>query len=231
MEPTDQTPRSKLFGRRKGHTLRKRQSSLLETQLARYSVDLSDSDTVEPAALFDEPQDDFWLEIGFGAAEHLLHQAQAYPHVGFFGCEVYLNGMAKAVVQIHDQNRSNIRLHHGDAVDLIERLPAASLGRIYLLYPDPWPKRRHWKRRFISSAMLNELARVLKPGAILRVATDIASYADWTLRHVTGHSDFQWLAETAADWRQPWPDWYSTRYEQKALKAGRQPAYLTFQRR
>ncbi|MEZ5842093.1 MAG: tRNA (guanosine(46)-N7)-methyltransferase TrmB, partial [Hyphomicrobiales bacterium] len=126
---------------------------------------------------------------------------------------------------------SSIRLHDEDAGALLDRLPEAGLGRIYLLYPDPWPKKRHWKRRFVTRANLDRLHRALKPGGELRFATDIPSYGDWALRHIHDHGGFEWTARTADDWRKPWPGWVSTRYEQKALKAGRVPNYFIFRRR
>ncbi|HKS61824.1 MAG TPA: tRNA (guanosine(46)-N7)-methyltransferase TrmB [Xanthobacteraceae bacterium] len=217
------------FGRRKGHPLRSRQAELFETLLPRLAIDVS-----KPAqgltALFPSPADDVHLEIGFGGAEHLLGRAKANPRIGFIGAEPFVNGMAKALAAIDDAKLANVRLHHADAVDLLDWLPAASLGRIDLLYPDPWPKRRHWKRRFVNDANIVRLARVLKAGGEFRFATDWANYAEWTLARMMRARDFTWTAERADDWRKPWVDFTQTRYEAKAIREGRVPCYLRFKR-
>jgi len=171
------------------------------------------------------------LEIGFGGAEHLVAQAQAYRAVGFIGCEPFVNGMAKALAAIDALGLANIRLHHGDATELLAWLPPASLQRVDLLYPDPWPKRRHWKRRFIQDPTVGEIARVLEGGGELHFATDWPDYAAWTLERLIRSPDFAWPAECADDWRKPWPDFAGTRYEAKAVREGRTPCYLTFRRR
>jgi tRNA (guanine-N7-)-methyltransferase len=218
------------FGRRKGHPLRARQVELFGSLLPRLALDL---DTLPPknlASLFPQSVECVRLEIGFGGAEHLIAQAQASPRTGFIGCEPFVNGMAKALVAIDELKLANIRLHHGDAVELIAWLPAGSLARIDLLYPDPWPKRRHWKRRFVSEENVAALARILKPGGEFRFATDWANYAEWTLLLLLRSPDFTWTAERADDWRRPWPDFSGTRYEAKAVREGRAPAYLTFRR-
>jgi tRNA (guanine-N7-)-methyltransferase len=217
------------FGRRKGHPLRSRQAELFETLLPRLAVDLS-----KPAqtlhALFPFAVDDVQLEIGFGGAEHLIARARANPRIGFIGAEPFVNGMAKALAAIDEAKLTNIRLHHADAVELLDWLPAESLGRIDLLYPDPWPKRRHWKRRFVSDENIARLARVLKAGAEFRFATDWANYAEWTLARLVRAKDFEWTAARADDWRKPWPDFTQTRYEAKAIREGRVPCYLRFRR-
>ncbi len=227
----NQSTGPKLFGRRKGRALRKRQGKLMAEQLAGHSLDLATIGDGDPRKAFPVEIDRIFLEIGFGAGEHLVRQADANPRNGIIGCEVFVNGVARALVQIVDGARHNVLLHHGDATDLIAALPAACVERVFLLYPDPWPKRRHWKRRFINRTMVRALARILVPGGDFRFATDIASYADWTLRMATAEAAFEWTAERADDWRRPWPDWQPTRYEQKAVKAGRVPTYLTFRRR
>jgi tRNA (guanine-N7-)-methyltransferase len=170
------------------------------------------------------------LEIGFGGGEHLLHEARTHPSIGFIGVEPFLNGLAKAVAAIVDQGLENVRLFGGDATRLLDWLPAASLGRIDLLYPDPWPKKRHWKRRFVGPENLDRFARVLAEGGTVRFASDIESYVAWTLLHFMRRPDFEWTAERADDWRKPFPGWPGTRYEQKALAAGRKPTYLQFVR-
>ena len=153
-----------------------------------------------------------------------------HPRVGFIGIEPFINGMAKMLRAIAAQNLSNIRLHHGDAIEVLTWLPAASLARVDLIYPDPWPKRRHWKRRFVQDQSVAELARILRPGGEFRFATDIADYAAWTLKHFIRSADFAWTAERADDWRHAWPGFAETRYEAKAKRAGRRPCYLIFRR-
>lgn len=208
-----------------------RQAALVETRLPALALDL---DTPPPAtlgALFPNPVRAVRLEIGFGAAEHLAHEARSHPEIGHIGAEAYLNGIAKALVAIEEEDLSNVRLHGSDARALLEWLPDAALDRIDLLYPDPWPKRRHWKRRFIAPDTVSEIARVLTPGGLLRFASDIPSYVDWTLQRVRAHPAFAWTARSAADWRAPYPGFPGTRYEDKARAAGRVPTYLSFVRR
>jgi tRNA (guanine-N7-)-methyltransferase len=217
------------FGRRKGHPLRAHQASLYETLLPKLALDLS-----RPAgdlrALFPLPVNDARLEIGFGGAEHLIAQALANPDTGFIGCEPFVNGMAKALAAIEHHKLQNIRLSAGDATHLIAWLPAQSLSRIDILYPDPWPKRRQWKRRFLQDDSLAALARLLAPGAELRFATDIPGYASWVLTRVLRSPQLEWTAERADDWRQPWSDFAGTRYEAKAKREGRTPAYFIFRK-
>jgi tRNA (guanine-N7-)-methyltransferase len=228
---TDEQPRhhGAFFGRRKGHPLRAHQAGLFETLLPRLAVDLT-TPARDLAALFPHPTDDIHLEIGFGGAEHLIAQARDNPRVGFIGCEPFVNGMAKALGAIDAQQIENIRLHHADAVDLLDWLPDHSLGRLDLLYPDPWPKRRHWKRRFVNAANIARLARVLRRGGEFRFATDWANYAEWTLLRLTSAREFSWTAARADDWRKPWPGFTQTRYEAKAIREGRVPCYLVFRR-
>ena len=218
------------FGRRKGHPLRARQAALFETLLPRLALDLAAPAPYDPASLFQARVERVRLEIGFGGAEHLIAQAQADPHTGFIGCEPFVNGMAKALAAIDELGLANIRLHHGDAVELLAWLPPRSLSRVDLLYPDPWPKRRHWKRRFVSDANVAALARVLRPGGEFRFATDWAHYAEWTLLRLLRSRDFTWAAERAEDWRKPWAGFSRTRYEAKAVREGRAPTYLVFKR-
>ncbi len=172
-----------------------------------------------------------WLEIGFGAGEHMVHQAQQNPDVGIIGCEPYINGVATLLGKIRKAGADNIAVHPGDARDMMDVLPAGSIDRAFLLYPDPWPKKRHHRRRFVTPEHLVPLANCLKSGAIFRVATDIPDYVRQTLEQVTAMDEFEWLAERPDDWRQPWSDWISTRYELKALREGRTPHYLTFSKR
>lgn len=218
------------FGRRKGKALRPGQARLFETLLPTLCIDLQCSAPASLAALFPQPVREVRLEIGFGGAEHLIAQATANPDCGFIGIEPFVNGMAKALAAIDARNLINVRLHHGDAIDLLAWLPAASLTTVYLLYPDPWPKRRHWKRRFVQERTIAELARVLRPDGEFRFASDIDSYVSWTLARLMRSPHFVWTAERADDWRTPWPDFHGTRYEAKAKREGRTPCYLTFRR-
>jgi tRNA (guanine-N7-)-methyltransferase len=217
------------FGRRKGHPLKPRQAALFETLLPRVTLDLSKPAPADLRALFADA-DAVRLEIGFGGAEHLIAQAVANPRIGFIGSDAFINGVAKALAGIEEHKLVNVRLHFGDASELLDWLPAGSLARVDLLYPDPWPKRRHWKRRFIQDETLKRLARILKKGGELRFATDIADYAVYALARVLRSHDFEWTAERADDWRKPWADFGGTRYEAKAKREGRVPAYYIFRK-
>jgi tRNA (guanine-N7-)-methyltransferase len=224
----DNSPR--LFGRRKGHALRPRQAALLDALLPRLALDHTTAAPPDLRALF-PGADEVRLEIGFGGGEHLIAEAERHPRTGFIGSEPFINGMAKALALIDERKIANVRLHHGDASELLAWLPPASLAQIDLLYPDPWPKRRHWKRRFVQDESVTTIARLLRPGGEFRFATDIADYTAWTLVRLLRSPDFEWTAERADDWRRPWPGFASTRYEAKAKREGRVPCYLTFRRR
>jgi tRNA (guanine-N7-)-methyltransferase len=218
------------YGRRKGHRLRSRQAELLDTLLPRLALDLTGPAPAHLSTLFPIPVDAIRLEIGFGGGERLIAQAQAHPTVGFIGCEPFVNGMAKMLAAIEDARIRNVRLHFGDAAELLDWLPARSLVRIDILYPDPWPKRRHWKRRIIQDASIAAFARVLLPQGTVHFATDIPDYAAWTLERFLRAPTFAWTAERAADWRAPWEGYVATRYEAKARREGRTPNYFVFQR-
>jgi tRNA (guanine-N7-)-methyltransferase len=218
------------FGRRKGHSLKPRQAALFDTLLPRLTLDLNRPAPADLRALLAAPVDALRLEIGFGGAEHLIAQAEANPRIGFIATDAFVNAVAKALVAIDEHTLTNIRLHFGDASELLKWLPDASFSRIDLLYPDPWPKRRHWKRRFIQDDNLRRLARILKTGGELRFATDIADYAAYALARVSRSADFVWTAECADDWRNPWADFAGTRYEAKAKREGRRSAYFNFRR-
>jgi tRNA (guanine-N7-)-methyltransferase len=215
------------FGRRKGKQLRPGQRTALETVLPSLLIDLAVPVPDQLSTLFSPPVRSFRLEIGFGGGEHLLHEAEAYPDVGFIGVEPFENGMAKAVAVISREAVGNVRLYDQDAALLLDWLPAGSVERIDLLYPDPWPKKRHWKRRFVNAGNLQRIARCLRSSGEFRFATDIESYTEWTLDEVakSGRLD---LVDSAGDHAEPWAGWPGTRYEAKALREGRKPTYLTF---
>jgi tRNA (guanine-N7-)-methyltransferase len=226
-------PWRNFYGRRLGKTLRPSQLGYLKEDLDALSPGPVDWD-VNPdrteldlkARFGDRP---VWLEIGFGGGEHLVHQAVQNPDVAIIGCEPFINGVAMLLGKVRKSGATNLAVHPGDARDMFDVLPKASVQRAFLLYPDPWPKARHHRRRFVTPEHLEPLAEVMAPGAHLRVATDIADYVRQTLEQVPRFG-FRWLAEGPSDWRAPWEDWHSTRYEQKALREGRTPHYLTFER-
>jgi len=234
-ETVAETPReicspASLHGRRRGRKLGARQAGLLDAALPRLFLDVSQP-IVNPACLFPDRPSTVWLEIGFGGGEHLAAEAIAQPNSGYIGCEIFLNGIAKALALTEKHQLRNVRLYNCDAGKIIAALPPECLAGAYLLYPDPWPKRRHHKRRFLSGGMLARLARVLRPGAELRFATDIDANAAWSLAQVLRSPDFAWVPLAASDWQKPWDGWTSTRYEAKALREGRRPVYLTFRRK
>jgi len=218
------------FGRRRGKTIRPLQASALAGGLARHRLDLGQPAPADIAALFPAEVSDVRLEIGFGGGEHLRHEAVHHPGVGFIGVEPFVNSMAKMMVAVEETPLANLRVYDDDATQLLDWLPESSLAGIDLLYPDPWPKKKHWKRRFVSQVNLDRFARVLKKGGIFRFASDIESYVNWTLLHVATHGGFAWEAKEADDWKKPYAGWPGTRYEAKALREGRTPAYLTFRR-
>jgi len=226
-------PWRNFYGRIHGKTLNQAQKDYLQEDLDALSPgavgwDVNpDRQPLDMAARFQGKP--VWLEIGFGGGEHMVHMAGANPDVEMIGCEPFMNGVAMLLGKIRRLGTQNVSVYPGDARDLFDVLPDASVARAFLLYPDPWPKKRHHRRRFVTPEHLQPLARVLQPGAIFRVATDIPDYVRQTLTEVPRHG-FEWLAESAEDWRQPWGDWISTRYEQKALREGRCPHYLTFRR-
>jgi tRNA (guanine-N7-)-methyltransferase len=219
------------FGRRKGHRLRAHQAGLIETLLPRLALDIGAKAAADLAGLFALRVDEVRLEIGFGGGEYLAAQAEAHPRIGFIGCEPFVNGMAKALALIEARKLVNIRLHLGDAVAVLDWLPTDSLAGIDLVYPDPWPKRRHWKRRFVQERTIADMARILRPGGEFRFVSDIPDYAAWTLARMLRSPDFVWTAECADDWRRPWPGFVGTRYEAKAVREARVPCYLVFRRR
>jgi tRNA (guanine-N7-)-methyltransferase len=211
------------FGRRKGKRLRASHDRLVQTLMPELRVRLG----TKPADLFaGRPATATWLEIGFGGGEHLAAQAASHPDVNFIGCEPFVNGMAKLLASVEQDRLDNIRIWDEDVTDLLPTLPDACLDRVYILYPDPWPKRRQRKRRLVSDQMLKELARVMRPGAELCFASDIDNYIGWVLARVLRSTDFRWIAAGPDDWRRPYADWPGTRYEAKAFREGRVPSYL-----
>lgn len=220
-----------VYGRRRGRKLRPGQQELRDRLLPALRFDLPRAGAFTPAALFARPVEAVWLEVGFGAGEHLAAQAAAHPALGFIGCEVFENGVVKLLGEVKRRDLDNIRLFLDDARLLIAALPEASLARAFILFPDPWPKQRHHKRRIVAPAVLDALSHALRDDAELRLATDDRDYLRWMLAHVTGHPAFEWLARGPADWRERPADWPPTRYEQKAIAAGRKPAFLRFRRR
>ncbi|HVY02261.1 MAG TPA: tRNA (guanosine(46)-N7)-methyltransferase TrmB [Caulobacterales bacterium] len=228
------------FGRMKGRPLKPRQAGLVDTLLPHLAIEIPDGGEIalaSPAAAggLAPPTDEapsfsrVILEIGFGGGEHLAAQAARDPDALFLGAEPFLNGVGSCLRHIEESGVRNVRLYHGDARDVIEKLPAASLDLVYILFPDPWPKTRHWKRRLIQPDFVAALARVLKPGGEVRFATDWKNYAAWTLEAFVRDGRFAWLAERADDWRKPWPGHLETRYEVKALGDTR-PLFLRFAR-
>ena len=225
-------PWRNFYGRRHGKKLRPGQSNLLETRLANLAppgTSWQENPARAPldlATLY--PGKAVWLEVGFGGGEHMIAQAQANPGVQIIGAEPYINGVAKLLAAIERAGVTNLAVTDADARDVMDVLPTGAIDRAFLLYPDPWPKTRHHKRRFVNPSQLDMLARVMAPGAVLRVATDIEDYVRHSLEQVDRHPAFAWTAERPTDWRKPWSDWHSTRYEAKALREGRTPHYLTF---
>ncbi len=247
--------RRKLYGRRKGPKLSAHQDRLIETLLPRLALRLEQGR--DPKTYFSPPPcgevgersdpgggplvatgtasqgggevSDVWLEVGFGAGEHLLWQAAHHPHVGMIGAEPYISGVAKLLSKLDENLLPNIRLHSDDARDIIEALPDASLGAVFILFPDPWPKTRHHKRRFVQTALLDTLARVMRPGAEFRFASDDAPYFEWALERICAHPAFAWTAASSADWLTRPEGWPQTRYEAKELHG--KPAYLKAIRR
>ncbi len=215
---TGTAARHQFYGRRKGKPLRRLHSDLMQHLLPSIAVDLND-----PLAGTGERR---WLEIGFGGGEHMVHQAALHPDVSIIGAEAFLNGIAKSLAHVQAAALNNVHIYYGDARVLLEALPDACLDRLYLLYPDPWPKERQKKRRFVNAANLAQFHRLLKPDGLFLFASDIPDYVEWTRDHVAAHAGFR---ETG-DANHPFENWTQTRYEAKALRDGRSPAYLTFRK-
>jgi tRNA (guanine-N7-)-methyltransferase len=219
-----------IYGRRKGHRLRPGRRRLLEELLPGLLVSVPESGQLDPGTLFPERREGLWLEIGFGGGEHLVAQAAAHPQVGLIGCEPYVSGVARALSLIKARQLENVRLFMDDARLLMGALPDACLARIFVLFPDPWPKTRHHKRRIVNPGTAAEFARLLRPSGELRLATDDPSYARAMLLALRARPELQWQAKRPADWRSRPAGWPPTRYEEKALAAGRACVYLRFLR-
>jgi tRNA (guanine-N7-)-methyltransferase len=218
------------FGRTRGRKLSARQQRLVDKKLPELALALDRSPPERLAALFSAPVNGVWLEIGFGGAEHLAWQAEHNPDIGLIGCEPFEEGVVKALTAIEERSLGNVRLHPGDAREVLRWLPDESIDRVFVLFPDPWPKRRHAKRRLVSATFIAHLARVMRPGAELRVATDIGDYARTALLAVGACPDFAWPARRPSDWRVRPADWPPTRYETKAVREARKCYYFSFRR-
>jgi tRNA (guanine-N7-)-methyltransferase len=228
---TPGVPPLRSYGRRKGKRLSPRKERLIAELLPALRPDLGAAPPDDPRALFPVPVREVWLEIGFGSGEHLLGQAAHDPDVGIIGCEPFINGVASLLGAIEDRSLQTVRVHDGDAREVLDWLPDASIGRVFILFPDPWPKKRQAKRRLVGPELVAALARVLHPGGELRFASDDTDYAGEALLAVQQNGDFAWQADKAADWRVRAQDWPETRYERKALSEGRKPVYLRWRRR
>lgn len=217
-----------VWGRRQSRPLKDTQRQVLANLWPQVSLELLQHSMINPLDLFSPPLTDLWVEIGFGGGEHLAAQAALHPQIGFVGCEPFVNGVASLMVQIQDQSLKNIRIVKDDARLLLARLPDHSVGRIFVLFPDPWPKKRHNKRRIIQNATVEVFARILKPGGMLSMATDDAPYADWMQSIMAQHAEFELVLEGRTSVYERPQDWPSTRYEQKGIAQGRTPVYLVY---
>ena len=236
-ESQDQVDK-RLYGRRNGRPLRKGQRDLMTDLLPKISLvkqrqDIYDIDAASctPQQFFDQTYSEFHLEIGFGGGEHLAWQAENRPNTAFIGVEFYANGVASFLMHHQNKDLDNCCIYQGDGREVVRILQPASLDRAYVLFPDPWRKKRHYPRRILQKDFLQELACLLKPGAELRIGTDFPSYQTWVMAHLYQHDQLEWLAETSDDWKRRPDDWPPSRYEQKAIREGRMPAYLRFRKK
>ncbi|MGB0506676.1 MAG: tRNA (guanosine(46)-N7)-methyltransferase TrmB [Pikeienuella sp.] len=232
----DGAPWRNFYGRRHGKTLRASQVKLLEERLPELAPkgvawdENPERSTIDFTAMVPGARA-AWLEIGFGGGEHLIAMGKANPDISLTGCEPFINGVAMCLTAHEKAEVSNIRIHAGDAREIFDVAKDGAFERIFINYPDPWPKTRHHKRRFVNPDNLVHLARITAPGGRLHISTDIPDYVRSSLEGLANRPEFEWIAETPTDWRTPWADWPSTRYEQKALREGRTPHYLTFIRK
>jgi tRNA (guanine-N7-)-methyltransferase len=229
---TDRRPQADLrsYGRRRARAPSARQQALWREMLPRVAIPEDAPALADLPSLFPVPMREVWLEIGFGGGEHLVWQAKANPNVGFLGCEPFEDGVIKLLGAMELEGLANIRVLAGDARPLLRLLPRAGIGRIFILFPDPWPKKRHHKRRLVCPATLEEIARILRPGGELRMATDAPEYASAMLHAASHNRGLRWTAQGPQDWRRRPPDWPQTRYEAKATVAGRRCYFLRFER-
>ncbi len=219
------------FGRRRGRKLRTSRQALFDSLLPELLIDLSSAGSLQLATLFSNPDLPLWFEIGFGGGEHLLEQAKNHPGVNFIGCEPYVNGMAALLAAIESHKLTSIRLYDNDARELLERLPDNSVERLFVLFPDPWPKKRHHKKRIISQNSLALFYRKITMDGLLRIATDHEDYCTWMLENMLRFEKFEWQAKTCSDWQTPPSGWVATRYQAKALAEGRQAVFLDWVKR
>ncbi len=219
------------YGRRRGHKLRPNRQALIDILLPDLKIALPDGGVLDPEAAFPATVRDIWLEVGFGSGEHLAAQARSHPDIGFIGCEPFINGIASLLSLIDRDGLDNVRIFDDDARKLFQALPEAVLGRVFALYTDPWPKKRHHRRRFISVETVEILIRLMKDDARLFLASDHMGYVGWMLEHLTRRPELEWQARSKRDWMKPPSDWVETRYEKKAKAKGLAPAYLCFTRR
>lgn len=224
----DRHPPRRFYGRRHGRRLRIGRERLLEELLPKLEIPVGDT-PIDPLDLFPQVRQ-CWIEIGFGGGEHLAAQAAANPNVGFIGCEPFVNGVARLLTEIEERSLTNVRICPDDARPLLDRIGDQSIDRAFILFPDPWPKKRHAGRRFVCPENLSSLSRILRSGGELRIASDEMTHIRWILRHVRSHPDYRWNAVSARDWRERPADWPQTRYEGKALAAGKECVYLSFTR-
>jgi tRNA (guanine-N7-)-methyltransferase len=232
----------KFYGRRQGRKIRKAKSGLLERFLPQTAIEKGKTITKD---IFGTKIDEIYLEIGFGNGEHIAGQSQKHHNIGFIGAEVFKNGVANLLtlmtgikensnmpeeINILSDRVDNVRIWSDDVRILFSQIPDGLLSKVFLLFPDPWPKKRHASRRFINPDNLKEIARMLKKGGILRVATDHKVYKGWTLRRLHEDPNFKWTAKTSDDWRNPPADWFETKYQRKAIREGRKPVFLDFER-
>jgi tRNA (guanine-N7-)-methyltransferase len=229
--PIPTPDRPNFYGRRGSRPPKASRQMLMDDLLPKLAIDYPEQAGVDPRSYFAPDRSQLWLEIGFGGGEHLAGQAEANPDIGIIGCEPYMDGVGSLIRHIGDRNLQNVRVVPDDSRPLLYKLCDACFDRVFLLFPDPWPKKRHAERRFVGPKNLALLARLLKDGGEFRVASDDMQYISWTLQHLHNHPDFEWLAESPDDWRIPPADWVKTRYEQKALRQGKKCNYLRFRRK
>ena len=218
-------------GRRRGRKLRPKLDKLFRENLHTFLIDVGlESEKIDLNTLFSVKPKEIWLEIGFGGGEHLAWQAKLHPQIGFLGFEPYINGVASLVRYLVSEKLSNVRIFPEDIQPFLTKIPNGCISKIFILFPDPWPKSRHAKRRIIQNQTLLEFHRILKPGGKLRIATDHLDYLNWILIHFKNFNGFKWLAKSPKDWRCRVSNWPQTRYEKKAIEEGRKPAFLEYRK-